>query len=245
MAKVSASEKEEMKDILSLLVLSNDFNDKELADQALTMLAAGHETTSSTLAWAIYLLATHPHIQAQVRAEVRQSLPSPTKDSAAMINAATVDAMPWLNAVCNETTRLYPTVPFDARTVVRPTRLGGYILPPGTKVFLPPWAYNRSEKFWGKDAAVFRPERWINENGTPNNSGGATNNYMLMTFFHGPRSCIGQGFARSELKCLLAALVGRYHFSLSRDKKTYVPAGLVTTKPMNGMWAKIDEVPGW
>lgn len=52
-------------------------------------------------------------------------------------------------------------------------------------------------------------------------------------------------FARSELKCLLAAVVGRYEFSLTRDDESYFPAGLVTTKPANGMWIKLKEVPGW
>ena len=108
-----------------------------------------------------------------------------------------------------------------------------------------PWAINRLQAFWGKDAMEFRPDRWINADGTPNNTGGATNNYAIMTFLHGPRSCIGQGFARSELKCLLGALVGRYSFELTREKKDYYPAGLVTSKPANGMWVRLRQVEGW
>ena len=66
------------KDILSLLVKSNDFTDHELAHQVLTFLAAGHETTSSTLSWCIYLLAQHPEIQNELRNEIRSALPSPS-----------------------------------------------------------------------------------------------------------------------------------------------------------------------
>lgn len=232
-----------MNDIISLLVKSNDFSDVELAHQTLTMMAAGHETTSSTLSWCIYLLSLHPNVAQKVRNEVRAHLPSP--HSGDTISAAQIDSLPWLNAVCNETTRLYPTVPVTIREVVTPTPLGGFTLPKGTNVLLAPWAINRSEFFWGKDAAAFQPQRWINADGTGNNTGGAPSNYALMTFLHGPRSCIGQGFARSELKCLLAAVVGRYEFELTKDKETYFPAGLVTSKPNGGMWIRVREVEGW
>lgn len=182
----------EMNDILSLLVRSNDFTDDELAHQTLTMMAAGHETTSSALSWCTYLLAQHPEMQQKVRDEVRAALPSP-HHSNQTISAAQIDPLPLLNAVCNETTRMYPTVPVTIREVVKETPLGGHMLPPGTNVLLAPWAVNRSEHFWGKDAGVFRPERWVNEDGTPNNTGGCASNYALLTFLHGPRSCIGQG----------------------------------------------------
>lgn len=182
---------EEMNDILSLLVRSNDFTDDELAHQTLTMMAAGHETTSSALSWCTYLLSRHPEIQKQVRDEVRANLPSPSSNET--ITAAQIDALPMLNAVCNETTRMYPTVPVTIREVVKETPLAGYMLPTGTNVLLAPWAINRSEHFWGADAAEFKPSRWINDDGTPNNTGGSTSNYALLTFLHGPRSCIGQG----------------------------------------------------
>ena len=232
-----------MNDIISLLVKSNDFDNNELAHQTLTMMAAGHETTSSTLSWCCYLLSLHPDIQTKVRDEVRAALPSP--HSSETISAAQIDGLPWLNAVCNETSRLYPTVPVTIREVVKSTPLARYKLPTGTNVLLVPWAINRSHAFWGKDSEDFKPERWINADGTPNNTGGAPNNYALMTFLHGPRSCIGQGFARSELKVLLAAIVGRYEFGLGKEKGTYFPAGLVTSKPDGGMWLSFKEVIGW
>jgi len=242
---MNTAEKEKRNDILSLLVKSNDFTDTELSDQVLTMMAAGHETTSSTLSWCAYLLATHPEIQTALREEVRQNLPSPDDLATRSITATEIDALPLLNAVCNETTRLYPTVPVTSRVSIRPTQLGPYLLPTGTTLFIVPWAINRSSAYWGKEAMEFRPDRWINADGTPNNTGGATSNYAIMTFLHGPRSCIGQGFARSELKCLLAALVGRYQFELTRERKSYFPAGLVTSKPANGMWVRLREVEGW
>ncbi|KAI9658858.1 MAG: hypothetical protein M1831_003884 [Alyxoria varia] len=231
-------------DILSLLVKSNDFTHSELANQVLTFMAAGHETTSSALSWCSYLLSLHPEVQRELRDEIRSDLSSP-RDKSQQVSAAQIDSLPLLNAVCNETTRLYPTVPVTIRVVVRETPLGNEVLPVGTTVLMSPWATNRSHHHWGPDADEFRPQRWINEDGTPNNTGGSRSNYSLMTFLHGPRSCIGQGFARSELKCLLAAFVGIYEFELARPVEDYFPAGMITTKPNGGMWLKMNEVGGW
>ncbi|RMZ82315.1 hypothetical protein DV738_g1727, partial [Chaetothyriales sp. CBS 135597] len=238
-------QKESRKDILSLLVKSNDFTDAELAHQALTMMAAGHETTSSTLSWCLFLLAQHPDIQERLRDEIRTALPSPDELATSAVTAADFDTLPLLNAVCQETLRLYPTVPITVREVVKQTQLGGYMMPLGTRIIIVPWAINKLPQFWGPDALEFKPSRWIDQDGKPNNTGGATSNYASMTFLHGPRSCIGQGFARSELKCLLAAMVGRYDIKITRPLDTYYPDGIVTTKPANGMWLKLTEVPGW
>lgn len=234
---------ESMNDILSLLVRSNDFDDHQLSEQVLTMMAAGHETTSSALSWCAYLLSLHPETQRKVREEVRAALPSPSSGEA--IGAAQIDALPLLNAVCLEVVRLYPTVPQTTRIAVNETHINGHVVPKETQISLVPWAINRSKHFWGADANEFRPERWINADGTNNKTGGSSSNYAQLTFLHGPRSCIGQGFAQSELKCLLAAFVGRYEFKLAREGGDYFPAGLVTTKPSGGMWLKMKTVEGW
>lgn len=190
-AQAKKSATPEGSDILSLLVNSNDFTDHELSDQVLTMMAAGHETTSSALSWAAYLMANRPDLQSRIREEVRANLPSP--DSSENITATQIDSLPFLNAACLETLRLYPTVPMTAREVIHPTTLGGYVLPIDTRVMLVPWAINRSNHFWGSNAGEFHPDRWINGDGTLNKNGGSNSNFAQLTFLHGQRSCIGQG----------------------------------------------------
>lgn len=193
------------------------------ADQVLTFLAAGHETTSATLAWATVLLSQHPQIQADLRAEIRANLPSP--DLGETASSTQFERLPLLNAVCHETLRLYPTVCFTARLAIKPTRLGDILLHKGVEVWLSIWAMNRSPRFWGADAADFRPSRWIT-NGSFNNNGGAPSNYAQLTFVHGPRSCVGQGFARAELRCLVAAVIGRFQVALADDDmERYRPEG--------------------
>ncbi|KIW16852.1 hypothetical protein PV08_04042 [Exophiala spinifera] len=231
-------------DLLSKLIESNNFSDEELADQLLTFLAAGHETTSSTLEWAAYLLARHPEIQTQLREEIRANIPRDfVIDTQAFDLAGTLESMPILNGVCNETFRLYSTVPQTLRVAVRPTTILGYPLKKGTMIILSPHGINRSPQLWGPDAEEFKPSRWIDKGtGKPNNSGGAQSNYSMMTFLHGPRSCIGQGFAKAELRALLAVLTGTFNMELKDPNYRPLRAGAVTTKPSEGMPLKLTTI---
>lgn len=192
--KIPQHEKDKRKDILSLLVKSNDFTDAELSHQSLTMLAAGHETTATSLSWCTIMLATHPQIQKDLRDEIRGCLTSPSTPSAPPTN---IDSLPLLNAVCSETLRFHPVVHITSRRVARPTRLGNYVLPVDTNVYMVIWAINRNKRFWGEDAEQFNPQRWIDVddkgNKKFNGHGGVRSTYGLETFLHGPRSCIGQG----------------------------------------------------
>lgn len=244
------TEAEDHKDILSLLLRSNNFSDEQLVDQLLTFLAAGHETTSSAFTWTTFLLSKHPAIQSQLRAEIHAQVPSPTAPQPAGFDlATTLEAMPLLNAVCNETLRLYPTVPTTVRVAIKPTNILGQHVPAGTQVLLIPWAINRSRDLWGPDAEEFFPQRWIDTDDEgvqrPNNSGGVESNYANLTFLHGPRSCIGQGFAKAELRALIAAFVGCFEMEMGDPEEVVVPHGVVTAKPKNGMNLRLKSLGGW
>ncbi|KAF8851573.1 putative P450 monooxygenase [Acephala macrosclerotiorum] len=243
--ETKASEKEGL-DILSLLIKSNNFADDMLVDQLLTFLAAGHETTSSSLTWATYLLAKHPEIQSRLREEIRASLPSPSEVADPTFDLAGVlESLPLLHGICNEVLRLYPPVPTTVRIAIRDTTIGSEHIPAGTKVFLSPWGLNRSPHLW-ENASEFVPERWIDaETGNPNNHGGQRSNYANMTFLHGPRSCIGEKFARSELKALIAVMTGTFQMHMADPTEKKVPGGVITNKPKDGMRLKLQVVDGW
>jgi cytochrome P450 len=241
---VVAKPKKDM-DILSLLLESNDFSDEDLVDQLLTFLAAGHETTSSTLTWAVYLLAINQDWQTRLRAEIRSNLPA--RSATQPPTPAEIEALPILNAICNETLRLYPVVPVTVRTAIRPTTISvaGYPqpVPAGTRLLIAPWAINRSPDLWGEKADQFVPNRWLE--GGMANTGGATSNYANMTFLHGPRSCIGQGFAKAEFKCLLAVLAGAMKWEMADPGKVVQPMAVVTTKVVDGIKVRMEMVDGW
>ncbi|KAI1198251.1 cytochrome P450 [Nemania serpens] len=225
-------------DILSLLIKSGNFADLQLRDQLLTFLAAGHETTSSALSWACYLLAKHPELQQALREEIRQALPDDTEIDKSTDLASILEPLPYLNGILNETLRLYPTVPLTMRQAVCDSSLAGQVIPKGVVVVLSMWQMNRSPDLWGPDAGDFRPDRWITA-GKPNSNGGANSNYEFLTFLHGPRSCIGQGFAKAEMRCLLASMVRAFSWDLAMDEKDVLPRGAITIKPANGLLLKL------
>lgn len=227
-------------DILSLLIKSDNFSHQVLVDQLLTFLAAGHETSSSVFTWCTYLLAIHPDTRAKLQSELRDALPSfpalpPDTDLASLLTS-----LPYLNGVLNEALRLYPTVPLTVRVAVCDTTIAGHAIAKGTQLTISPWLINRYTENWGPDATKFVPERWINtDDGRPNNTGGAASNYANMTFLHGPRSCIGQGFAKAELRCLLAAFTRRFDWGLDMKEEDVVPGGVITIKPANGLHLRV------
>lgn len=107
------------------------------------------------------------------------------------------------------------------------------------------WLANRAPGVWGADAARFVPEQWIGEDGRGNNYGGAGSNYDYLTFLQGPRGCIGQEFARAEMRCLLAVLVGGFEWGLEMGRREVVPRGIITMKPGEGVGLRMRGVAGW
>lgn len=122
---------------------------------------------------------------------------------------------------------------------VRDTTLAGRPIKRGTEIVLSPWLVNRYTQIWGDDATEFKPERWITEDGRVDPTGRVASNYAHMTFLHGPRACIGQGFARAELRCLLAASVGAIRWELDMVEEEVVPGGVITIRPMNGLFLRL------
>ena len=205
----------------------------------------GHETTASALTWALYLLAKHPHIQVRLRNELQQSLPHPLEDPLDTAVSAEIEKLSYLNAVCQETLRLYPPVATTIRVAIRDTKICGQPIPRNTTVMLSPWAVNGSIDLWGPDAENFVPERWqrqrsITDTATENMG----TNYNFLTFLHGPRSCIGQGFALGELKCLVAAWVRAFETELQDPHFVPVIKGGITVKPKGGLRVRVKPIEG-
>lgn len=237
-------------DILSVALESGSFSDENLVDQLMTFLAAGHETTASSMTWAIYMLCVHPEVQTRLRQEVRECLPS-LDNSSASISSLDIDRMPYLNAVCSEVLRYLSPVPMTFREAAVDTTILGQHVPKGTRIVLSPSGTNKDISLWGPDAIKFNPDRWLakSEGDKSAGLGGATSNYALLTFLHGPRSCIGMGFAKAEFACLLAAWVGKMEFELEDpalmdESKMDIKSG-VTTRPAKGLHVKARVLDGW
>ena len=230
-------------DIISVALSSDGFTDEELLDQMMTFLTAGHETTSSALQWCVYALSKHPDVQTRLREEIRANLPSISVDNPDSISATTIDSLPYLNAVCNEVFRFHPSAPITIRIANRDTSLAGHPIPKGTAVHIVPAMTNHDKSLWGPDADQFNPDRWLGPGRA--NTGGANSNYAFLTFLHGPRSCIGQGFAKGELACLLAAFVGRFQFELEDPNAKLLLREGATVSPKDGVRARLTPLEGW
>lgn len=240
--KLGQTEKPAGVDILSVALGSGGFTEENLVDQMMTFLAAGHETTATAMIWAVYEICLNPGIQSRLRKEIRTNLP-PLDDSEASVTAPMFDRLPFLHAVCNEVLRVHAPVPITVREADHDATIQGQFVPAGTRVIIPVWAVNMSKSLWGDDATKFCPDRWMGEGKT--NTGGASNNYSFLTFLHGPRSCIGQAFAKAEFACLLAALVGRFEMVLEDPDRVIEIQGGITSKPKEGLPIRMKALDGW
>lgn len=240
--------------ILRSIIHDASLSHSEMVDTVLTIIGAGHETSASSITWACYLLG-HPEnrkYQEELRKEIQANFPRPGEmmDPAALQHA--LESSPWLHGVCEEVLRLYPTVPMTLRESIRQTTINGAVIPEGTLIMIVPWAINRNPKFWGAEAACFRPERWMDavpaaETGstTPagagpryrlNKHGGAVSNFCETTFLHGARSCIGRDFAKAELKVALAGIFGAFDVTIGEKAQQKLRiSGQVTIKPEGGL----------
>ncbi len=155
--------------------------DREIRDQLVTLLLAGHETTATALAWTLDLLARHPAALARLSAEVR------TGEDA------------YLRAVIAEALRLRPVLPLAGRRLRAELRTNGCVIPPGTDVTPAIWlAHTREDRY--PDPFAFRPERFLES---------APATYAWIPFGGGVRRCLGAAFAEMEMRVVLAEIVRR------------------------------------
>jgi cytochrome P450 len=194
-------------DILTLLMSARDeagegLSDVELRDELMTLLIAGHETTATALTWALYWIHRLP----AVRERLLQELESVDHDS----DPSVVFKLPYLNAVCSETLRIYPVALLTFARVTRSrVTLTGVTLEPGTTVtgciYL---AHRRKEVF--PDPEEFRPDRFLERHYSP---------YEFLPFGGGVRRCIGMAFAQFEMKLALSTILSRFDLAFADAPK--------------------------
>ncbi|MEO1271077.1 MAG: cytochrome P450 [Myxococcota bacterium] len=215
-------------DLMSLLVHMAASGDPEqtmsrqqLRDELVTLMLAGHETTSHAVTWTLYLLGEHPDIDAQVHRELREVL------GGKAVTAADLEHLTLLNRVFQESMRLFPPVYVVARMAQEPAEIGGYPIPVGAEVIV--WIYwtHRDPRWWPEPLA-FRPDRFSPEH-APHIPKGA-----YVPFAAGTRSCIGKHFAIMEAQLILATILQTYRLHKVPGHPV-VPRREVTMSPRHGM----------
>jgi cytochrome P450 len=201
------------KDILTLLLSARDeagepLTDRELRDELITLLLAGHETTATSISWAFERLLRTPPALGRLVAEVEAGVSSE-----------------YLEAVIKETLRVRPVVPEVFRSPTVRTELGGYVFAPGTQLAASMLLVQFDPELYPPDPQAFRPERFLD---------GAPEPYTWVPFGGGVRRCLGAAFATLEMKVVIATILSRTRLRASRAKSEKARFRGVTLLPSRG-----------
>lgn len=205
----------ERTDVLSKLIVQGEdgdaLSDTELRDQLVTLLLAGHETTATALAWALFEVGRDPELLARCR------------------RAAAEGDDDYLDAVMKESMRLHPVIPMVVRTLMQPATIGGYDLPKGATVG-PSIIIAHQREDNHEDPEVFQPERFLGHN-PPTNT--------WIPFGGGVRRCIGAGFALMEGVAVLREVFAAYDVTAVGDDEPQVRN--ITSVPRNGARIRVTR----
>jgi len=233
-AQMTANPQTVPRDFLTLLLElegSNGLSRDEIADNILTFIGAGHETTARAMAWTLYCVANVPQVRETMEAEI---------DAVMASGAEPVDwltLMPNVRAAFEEALRLYPPAPSINRASIE---ADAWVSPQGERVEIPkgisilimPWTLHRHALYWDKPRA-FMPERFLPENRDK------LHRFQYLPFGAGPRICIGATFALQEAVIALAVLMKRYRFDVTPETKPW-PVQRLTTQPRGGLPMRVS-----
>jgi len=184
-------------DLVTTLIRAG-LSDDLIRDQLLTLLIAGHDTSTALLGWAVYELGQHPAVQARARAEVRGAL------GHGPLTLENLRGLPYLEAVIKETLRRHPPIHVCNRLIVREVEFGGCRLPAGRRLLFSIYLTQHDPTYW-PDPERFDPQRFLQPG-----VGAARPALSYLPFGAGPRFCIGAAFAQLEARAVLAYLLQRF-----------------------------------
>ena len=215
-------------DILDHLIRALDeesgegMDERQMRDEVVTLMLAGHETSANALAWTLYLLDRHPDAQARLAESLAATL------NGAPANAGDLPRLPYLKQVVQESMRLYPPVWAYVRRSEQAEEFDGYRLPANVYVTVVPYALHRHPEFW-PDPERFDPDRF-----DPDRGEGGRHPYSYLPFAAGPRTCIGAGMAMLETQLVLAQVLQRFRVHVVPDHPIETTAK-VTLRPRHGI----------
>jgi cytochrome P450 len=219
-------------DLLSMLIAARDedgsrMSDRQLRDEVLTFLIAGHETTALALTWTWHLLAQHPEVEGKLHEELDRVL------GGRLPEFADLPMLTYTERVIKESMRLYPPVWSLARTVISDFELRAYRIPAGANVVMSQWIMHRSPAYF-PDPEKFDPDRW---------SPGKAQELPRFAYFPfggGPRQCIGSSFAMMEATLLLATIAQRFRLQMV-PKHPVIPVPSFTLRPKYGLRMTLES----
>jgi cytochrome P450 len=221
-------------DLLSMLMLARDeddnaqMTDKQVRDEALTLLLAGHETTANALTWAWYLLSQNPQVEATMQEELNRVLGGrlPSFDD--------VQRLPYTTGVFAETLRLYPPAWAIGRRAKQDYRISDSLIPAKSILLMSQWVVHRDPQWWPQPER-FDPLRWLPEETEKRPK------FAYFPFGGGTRVCIGERFAWAEGVLVLATLAQQWRMRLVAGHPVAVQA-VITLRPRHGMKMRVERL---
>ncbi len=210
---------EDHHDFLGMLIGARDKDhgapmaERELIDEVMTLVVAGHETSAAALNWTWFLLATHPAAFDRLAAEI-DAVPERSG-----MSFEDCEALRYTQAVIKEAMRLYPPGWLLTRRTVGADVLSGYAVPPGTDVMLSPYLIQRHPQHWVRPVE-FRPERFVDAATDPRDL------WIYIPFAAGPRHCVGENFAMYEMTLHVSSVARRWRFEYIDDGPIGVEAAI-------------------
>jgi cytochrome P450 len=217
------SGKQQTTDLLSRLTAARvdatgeRLSDKQIRDEIITVLFAGHETAAELLTWTWYELAQHHEIEAKLRDELTRVIGANAPSAHDLAN------LTLTNCIIQETLRLYPSVWTFPRQAIRADEIGGYHIPAGSMILISPFLTHRHASFW-ENPETFDPDRF-----TPERSASRTS-YAYLPFGGGARVCLGRHLVMFEAGLVLATVAPRYHLHLLANQRIE-PVARITLRP--------------
>lgn len=209
---------------------NNSLSDDEIQEEVDTFMFEGHDTTSVAMTWCVYLLGLHPEIQAKVHEELDSVLPSRTCD----ITADHIGRLQYLDKVIKESLRLFPSVPYIARSVNKDFNIMGRKIPSGSTLMVMPSALHRHPNVF-EDPLEFRPERFLPENCIHRHP------FSYIPFSAGPRNCIGAKVAQMEEKIVLSWIFRHYIVKSKQPFSGIRAAGEIILRPVDGIIVEFER----
>lgn len=214
-------------DVLETLVADGTLSDAEIRDQVATLIGAGYDTTSASLAWMLLRATLVPGIWDRLRTEADRVL-GPPADMAATPDASSLAALDLANRVMKETVRLHPAGVLSPREAAVDVTVGGYLIPRGTLILWSAHLAGRHAEAWPSPQA-FDPDRFVDMDDEQR----ALAEMSWVPFGRGARNCIGFALAQMELTLIISRLAQRVDLTPVSDRVP-APVGMVVNRPAGG-----------
>ncbi|XP_070779515.1 cytochrome P450 4V8 [Enoplosus armatus] len=208
----------------------NRMSHQDIQEEVDTFMFRGHDTTAASMNWALHLLGSHPEAHGKVQQELQEVFGTSDRP----VNTEDLKKLKYLECVIKEALRLFPSVPFFARSIGEDCHINGFKVPKGANAIIITYALHRDPRHF-PEPEEFRPERFL-----PENSVGRPP-YAYIPFSAGLRNCIGQRFALMEEKVILASILRNFNVEACQKREELRPVGELILRPEKGIWIKLEK----